>query len=298
VSDEFSAGDAIQPLDPAVVDITLKVLSRAAPAAFFRLAGLSVDPVSIRHVDVNVAVAERRADHVFLVDAEYGKPKWGLYLECQMQPQRRTLRGWASKWGNLGDQHDLDLIVLALYLQKGDRANFPDRYTVQVGSWTTELRFNTILLWEHADRIRSGELIEFAPLLVLWDDHSAEQVIQEERALLHAAPLSPEERTDLLGLAYVVGTKYLVRSVLDAIFGEELPMLKDLGIISEWMEESEARGRATEAREMLLHVLERRFGTAPEALRAQIATATPEWCHATLDRALSVESYEELQASL
>jgi predicted transposase YdaD len=83
-------------------------------------------------------------------------------------------------------------------------------------------------------------------------------------------------------------------------------MLKNLGIISEWMEESEARGeargeaagRVMNAREMLLHVLERRFGTAPEALRAQISEASLEWCLATLDRALSVESYEELYAGI
>ena len=72
------------PLDPAVVDITLKVLARAAPAAFFRLAGLVVDPACIYHADVTVAASERRADHVYLVRDTDGKPLWGLYLEAQM----------------------------------------------------------------------------------------------------------------------------------------------------------------------------------------------------------------------
>jgi hypothetical protein len=75
-------------------------------------------------------------------------------------------------------------------------------------------------------------------------------------------------------------------------------MLKDLGIISEWMEESEARGVARGVRQVLLHVLERRFGTVPEALQARIEAAEPEWCHALLDQALSVESFEELQTGL
>jgi predicted transposase YdaD len=300
------AAESILPLDPAVVDITLKVLSRAAPAAFFRLAGIVVDPARIRHSDVTVAISERRADHVYLVMDTDGTPEWGLYIECQMQPQRRTLRKWAAKWGNLSDHHDLDLILLALYLHRGDRATFPDQYSVAAGGWSTELRFQAVRLWEHAERIRSGELVQFAPLLVLWEDSPTETVIEEERNLLRAAPLTAEERADLLGCAYAIGTRYLARAVLDAIFGEELPMLKDLGIISEWMEESEARGRAEgEAsgraegiRQTLLHVLERRFGPVPEVLHSRIMTADPSWCNALLDRALVVESYNELQAGL
>lgn len=291
----------VEPLDPVVVDIALKVLARATPAAFFRLAGIEVDPARIRHEDVTVAVAERRADHVFLVTDVHGTPEWGLCLESQMQPQRRSVRSWVAKWGNLSDQQDLDLILLALYLQRGDRSTFPDRYVVRRGNWSTELTFETIRLWEHADRIRSGELPEFAPLLVLWEDNPGEEVIREERALIHAAPLTPEERGDLLGLAYVVGTKYLVRAILDALFGEELPMLKDLGIISDWMEESEARGeargRAEEAQGMLIRVLERRLGPVPSDIVTQVIQSSPEWCRATLDRALSVESFEELRSS-
>lgn len=292
----------VEPLDPAVVDIALKVLARAAPTAFFRLADIEVDPSRIRHLDVTVAVAERRADHVFLVTDAEGTPEWGLYLEGQMQPQRRTLRSWTSKWANLGDQQDLDLILLILYLQKGDRATFPDRYSVQRGNWGTELTFETIRLWEHADRIRSGELPEFAPLLILWENDPGEEVIQEERAMIHAAPLTTEERGDLLSLAYVVGTKFLVRAMLDAIFGEELPMLKNLGIISDWMEESEARGeargRADEARQMLTQVLELRFGSIPAVLTKQVEEATLDWCHSTLRLVMTVESYEELMSRL
>lgn len=79
-------------------------------------------------------------------------------------------------------------------------------------------------------------------------------------------------------------------------------MLKDLGIISEWMEESEARGftegRSEEARSMLRRVLERRFDPVPAVLEERIAVAEPEWCYALLDRALTLESFEELQAGL
>lgn len=302
--------EGLWPLDPAVIDITLKVLSRTAPTAFFRLAGLTVDPNRIHHADVTVAVSERRADHVYLVTDADGTPTWGLYLECQMRPQQRTLRKWAAKWGLLSDHHDLDLILLALYLHRGNRATFPDRYAVAVGEWSTELRFQTIRLWEHAERIRSGELVQFAPLLVLWEDTPTEAVIEEERDLLRKANLTLEERADLLGCTYAVGTRYLARAVLDAIFGEELPMLKDLGIISEWMEESEARGeergraegtalgRASEARQMLTQVLELRFGAISADLARQIDEASPEWCHSALRVALSVESYEELLTRL
>jgi hypothetical protein len=146
MSDSPDAEEFAGRLDPAVVDITLKMLARAAPSAFFRLAGILVNPDRILHADVTVAVSERRADHVYLVTDEQGTPEWGLYLEFQMQPQRRTLRRWAGKWGNLGDQYNLDLHLLAIYLHRSDRATFPDHYTVTTGGWNTSLRFPAIRL--------------------------------------------------------------------------------------------------------------------------------------------------------
>lgn len=39
--------------------------------------------------------------------------------------------------------------------------------------------FTAIRLWEHADRIRSGELIELAPLLLLGEESPTEQSVRE-----------------------------------------------------------------------------------------------------------------------
>ena len=75
-----------------------------------------------------------------------------------------------------------------------------------------------------------GELPELAPLLVLCEDKPADELVREEVEIIRSvAP--PEERNELLAVAYMLGTRYLLREVLDVIFKEELQAMGDLGIM-------------------------------------------------------------------
>ena len=101
----------------------------------------------------------------------------------------------------------------------------------------------------------------------------------------------------------MIGLKYLLSGVLNAIFREELPMLKEAGIIGEWIEESLQRGREEgitlgideTARRMVLGLIERRFGTVPEDLRGRVESEPAEWCEALNLKAAEVESLTELR---
>jgi hypothetical protein len=78
---------------------------------------------------------------------------------------------------------------------------------------------------------------------------------------------------------------------------EELEMLKDASLIQEWIQEGEARGEArgrdAAAREMLLGVLQQRFGPIPHAVVARVDERTAGWCHDALSVALSANSIDE-----
>lgn len=287
--------------EPSLVDLCIKILARCSPGVFFRIARLEVSPGAIRTGDVTVAVAEFRADHVYIVEGGNGAPEWALHLEVQLQPDRRVVRGWFHKNAATSVHLDLDVLLVALYLRRGDRASFPDAYRVEAGGLTNEFRFPTVRLWEEAERIRSGELAELAPLLVLCEDKPAEEIIREELALIRQAEAPPETRSELVAVAYMLGARYLLREVLDTLFQEDTPMLENLGIISDWIADGEARGeargRTEEARRIRLRLLRARFGELPAELSARIEAADPEWCEALAEQALRVESLQELRLS-
>ncbi len=72
-------------------------------------------------------------------------------------------------------------------------------------------------------------------------------------------------------------------------------MLKEAGIIGEWIEESRVEGREEGARRFALNLIERRFGRVPEDLRRRVESADSEWCESLTYNAYQVESLSELQ---
>jgi len=287
------AADAGDEGQPSVLDLSLKAIGRRAPAAFLALAGVKIDPGAVHAADVSVVLPEFRADQVFLIGATDDPERWGVHFEYQAQPDVRLLSGWALKNAALNRQLHVPVFLIAIYVQKGDRAHFFDSYTLTKAGLINEYRFNAVRLWEHGDRIRA-ELPELAPLLVLCEERPTEATIREEIALIRASAAPGEVRADLLSVAYMVGTRFFLRSVLNALFAEELPMLKDAGIIGDWIEEGEARGRAEATRRLTLRLLRSRFGDLPSALVERIAQAEPEWCEELVERAMQSESLDEL----
>ena len=66
-----------------------------------------------------------------------------------------------------------------------------------------------IRLWEHADRIRNGDLTELATLLVLCENSPTEETLREERDIILKLDVGPSENVDLLALAMNVGMRDL-----------------------------------------------------------------------------------------
>jgi predicted transposase YdaD len=289
-----------------LLDRSLKVLLRRATAAFLRLAGVSVDPVRIHLSDVTINLPEHRADQVPIIGAVGDADRSAIHLECQTQPNPRVLVNCFLKTAALTAQLQVPVVLVVLYLLRGDRATFPDTYHPVAGGLSNDWRFHTIRLWEHADRIRSGELAELAPLLLLCEDRPSEQTLEEERALIRSLNAPPDVEADLLAVAAMIGTRYFSGDELKRLFREELTMLKEAGFIQEWIEEGieegiakglaqgRAQGRAEGYREVLLEQLRVRFGELPADAVAHIQQADAERCRELAIRLLTVSSLAEL----
>ena len=286
---------------------------RLSPTLITRLAGLTVAPEAIRVEDPNLNLPELRADHVFILPESAERPKSAIYLEYQLRPDPALLPSWATKWGGLMRQLGMPVVLLVLYLQKGDRATFPDRLRTQVGGIETELRFTTICLWEQTERIRSGELPELAPLLLLSEKNPTLETVREEKRLIKSANLTPSLEAELLGIAMLAATRGFAQALLNPIFAEDYEKMKNTTLIGQWLEEAEAagravgiaegiaegkaegeaRGRTETARRMTLRFLVKRFGTLPPALLERIEQADADWCDNLLDRAADAAGLSE-----
>ncbi|HTE20149.1 MAG TPA: hypothetical protein VK689_17430, partial [Armatimonadota bacterium] len=208
---------------PNPVDTSVKALIREIPGAFFRLVGLTVDPSKVRLEDTSINLPEQRADHVFIIGDADDPDRSALYVEYQLQPDARVVPDWFAKCGALGKQLGMPVVLLAIYLEKGERATFPEAHRVTLGNLKNEFTFATVCLWEHAGRIASGELWELAPLLVLCEDTPTERTIRREVELIRGSSATPEVQADLLALALRIGIRDFSRNVLEAVFREELP---------------------------------------------------------------------------
>lgn len=296
------------------IDVSVKALFRECPAALLRLAGLDVPASSIRVEDPNVNLPELRADHVFILplstDNQMGSAysdahEIAVYLEYQLQPDPRLLISWFAKCGGLTRQLGVPVVLLVIYLQRGDRATFPDQHQVSLGSLSTTFNFTAIRLWEYADRIRSGELAELAPLLILCEEHPTEQVVRLEVELIRKASLPRETQADLLGFALRIASRHISRAALMELFREDLSMISEAGIIEEWIADGEARGeargmaqgKAEAARSLLFRLGEKRFGEPDAVVRARIeAIEAVETLERLVVRVLDVETWEQLLA--
>jgi predicted transposase YdaD len=296
------------------LDRSLKTLIRRAPGAFFRLAGITPDPRVVRPGDVSVNVAEFRADQVFIVGEEGDPKRWALHLEYQLQPDARVMPGWFFKNAALTVQLKLPVVLVVVYLGRGRRTSFPETYQARGGGLENEYRFHSIRLWEHAERIRSGEVAELAPLLVLCEEKPSEATVLQERELLLGLDVPPDVRADLLAVAIGVGARYFSRDLLRAVFREELQMLRGSNLLDELVEqwgeerlkqrveqqvqgvreEGREEGRLAGLREAVLRQLGKRFGELPTSATARIQTGDAEWCGAMLDRIPDAKALADL----
>jgi hypothetical protein len=311
---------------PNLVDRSVKLLFRDRPDALLRLAGLQGSAEPLRFEDTYLNFPELRADHVLLIHPQETPQPYALYIEYQLRPDATLLPHWCLKWGGLLKQLGIPVILYVVYLEQGDRATFPDEHRVDAAGLYTALSFSTLRLWEHRDRITSGELAELAPLLVLCEEEPTEQTLRLEAELIHGSGLPRGVQAGLAGLAMLLASRSFARGVLQTIFREDLAMVEqmetlrelflEVGALEKWAEDSGitariraegeavgkaegeaegiARGKVETARQMTLAFLKRRFGELPQALVDRITSSDAEACQSLFDRAIAAVSLAEL----
>jgi hypothetical protein len=153
----------------------------------------------------------------------------------------------------------------------------------------------TIRLWEHADRIRGGELAELAPLLILCDD------IPSERSLWEPDQEHPMPSYTVVVILAIAGALCLALMAAarrwpgdgrrsgrsqDQDRDEHQYLLRLLRV--------EFGELQDQKREALLRILRARFGELPPAVVTRVESADPERCEEMLKRAATAESLEEM----
>ncbi len=123
------------------------------------------------------------------------------------------------------------------------------------------------------------------------------ETLWEEREIIRGLDVDDRQRSELFALSIMVGRKYFTEDILQAVFGEEIPMIKELSFIDEWITEGKAEGKAEGERQMVLRLLNKKFGNIPPAAVERINTADPAWCERMFDRAVDATSLAELDLS-
>ena len=274
------------------IDRSVKALAQRLPAGFFRLIGLEYDPARVHAEEVSINLPEHRADGVFVI--EEGEKRWALHLEYQFQPDGRVLPGWFLKNAALTAQLGVPVLLVAIYLRKGERTRFPDAYHARAGTLRNSFQFATVRLWDHAQEIRSGALAELAPLLAMAEEQPDEETLRRERELILGLDVSEAVRADLLSIAITIGSRFFGRDFLLQFFRKELSMLKEASFIEEWVMEGEERGQLRATRDLTLNLLRARFGELPQSVVSRIEEADITFCRDLCVRLLTAQSLEEL----
>ena len=227
--------------DISVLDRAAKRLFGEAPRAALLLAGARLpEGVTIRREDVSINIAEHRADQVFVPDVP-GSP-WAIHMEYVTQPDPRDHPNWLYKNGCLNRQLKIPVLLVVVYLEKGDYATFHAGCTLEGGGILNTHGWHVVLLWDFVEAIRHGALRELAPFLSLCLDHPTEEILLEQKAIIKDLDVSEARRAELIALSMMIGRRQFSESALEAAFREELPMLKEMEFVQEWMAECRQEG--------------------------------------------------------
>jgi predicted transposase YdaD len=209
--------------------------------------------------------------------SDHGK-NVAVHIEAMLEPKQRELGNFKTKNALLEETLKRPVVTVILYLEKGKYETFPYIYETQAGLLKNSHVFARILLWEHKDRILSGELKELAPFLQLCEDEPDEILIERTKQLIKQTA-DANERSNLLGVAILVAyrkykdkfrDKEESKKFVKEKFKEEYAMLKESDFITDWLEESEQKGREEGKRSLLLALLAKKFGKLSPHLRKQI----------------------------
>jgi hypothetical protein len=294
-------------------DRVMKILGRHYAESFLKLAFPDTAFQLVGTLEnVEITLPDRRADFLHRLQVE--GEEYLLHFEFQLQHRADYPRNVFTFSGGLTDQHQKPTITIVLYLERRE-SDPPSEYVVQIGEWVIHrFTYPILKLWDYTDRIRSGELREFAPLLIMLETEKTEAVLHQERELI-LQETHPQKRADSLATAVMIASRYFDLDWLWEFFGEEVEQMRESGFITDWIEEGIQQGiqqgleqaRQQERQQglqqglqqgkrlFLIQLLVAKFGELPQSVTDQIQGMTAE---DELDqlgvRLLTAESLEEM----
>ena len=187
-------------------DRVLKILGRHYAGAFLRLVfpNQQLQLVGTQE-NVELSLPDRRID--FLHQLKAGDEEYLLHFEFQLQHDANLPRRMFIYSAELTDQFQKAVISAVLYLERRE-SEILNEYVVQIGESVIH-RFNYLVLklWDYEEEIRSGQLREFAPLLVMLAQEKTEADLHREKALI-LQESNPRKRADLLATAVMIASRY------------------------------------------------------------------------------------------
>ncbi len=249
--------------------------------------------------DAQIQIPEHRTDKIWRVHD--GEKEGALLLEAITEPDQRAFDKIELK--NVATRINLKIpvVTVLVYLQRGRYATFPEGYEDEIGGLTTKHVFSRILLWEHAERIRSGELKELAPFLALCEDEPDVEVLQTENRLIESVS-DAEQRMELKAVAAIVAARKFSEELIKQCLNLEVNMIRETTIFSEWLAQSRGEGRREGNLEgkntLLLKQLEKKFGHLPSELKSAVEKLDAEQLDDLAMDILDLTNLEDLRIRL
>ncbi len=268
--------------------------------------------VKLRGVeDAQIQIPEHRADKVWrIVD---GSKEGYLLLEAILQPARRDFRKLNLKNAAAQVFFNAPVITVLVYLQRGEYATFPESYKDELGGLCNDHCFARVLLWEHADRIRGGELKELAPFLPLFEKDPGPEVLQQMNSIIETVP-DLEQRLELKSLGAIIAARSFSEELIKQYLTLELYMIRETTVFSEWLDQAEAKGRVEgyaegeikgelkgelKGRHLTLQkLLERKFGPLAADVTLSLQKLRSEELEALTMAILDLKSFDDLRVWL
>lgn len=223
------------------LDRVMKILAANYPHIFMKLLFHDAPDVKLQAVeDTAINIPEKRSDKVLRIQSNHRDII--LSLEFMIRPDRKEIKRFHAKNGILSESFKLPVLTVIIYLERGRYRTFYDRYSVEVNGIRNEIIFHRILLWEYEDKIRSGELRELAPLLILFSSQKDREVIEQEKHLISQIK-NQQEQADLLALCAMLAYRKFKDVLIKELFYKEYQMLKQSTFVREWIDEGKKEGK-------------------------------------------------------
>ncbi len=286
------------------LDHAIKTIARRHPECVLDLLFGHERTVKLQSLeDTQIQIPEHRADKAWRVHD--GTTEGCLLLEAIAQPDRRDFEAFLLKNAAFRKALSVPVITVLVYMQRGKYATFPEGFEEEFCGVTNGFRFARVLLWEHAERIRSGELKELAPFLPLFEDEPAVEVLEKVNELIETVT-DPAERLELKSLGAIIASRSFAEEVIKKVLRLEFPMVRETTIFSEWltqehnkgMLEGKLEGKLEGMHTMLQRQLEKRFGPLTLDLKLALQKLSSDQTEVLSLAIFDLQSIDDFKARL